>query len=110
MFVSNCAFLSVQAKNTHSPGDRHKVSRFMCHDTSTADRFYALNLDARQALEQRSLFESAVEGEDSPPGIPKRPATSSGPKLAQTRKLPSPAADNDSRESASVSPSFGGSV
>ncbi|XP_039528819.1 uncharacterized protein LOC120479993 [Pimephales promelas] len=29
--------IATHAKNTISPGDRHKVARFMCHDTSTAD-------------------------------------------------------------------------
>ncbi|CAM4688133.1 unnamed protein product [Leuciscus chuanchicus] len=65
--------IATHAKNTHSPGDRHKVARFMCHDPSTADRFYALNLDAKQAAEQRSLFEADVEGEDAPPGDPEEP-------------------------------------
>ncbi|CAM4733354.1 unnamed protein product [Leuciscus chuanchicus] len=105
--------IATHAKNTHSPGDRHKVSRFMCHDTSTADRFYALNLDAKQAAEQRKLFESAVEGEEAPLGTPERPTTSSsGPKVAR-RKRPPPAAtpqqteeeEGDPRESASEEPS-----
>ncbi|XP_067301019.1 uncharacterized protein [Pseudorasbora parva] len=64
--------IATHAKNTHNPGDRHKVSQFMCHDTSTADRFYALNLDATQAREHRRLFEAAVEGEDTTPGSPEK--------------------------------------
>ncbi|XP_077091694.1 uncharacterized protein LOC143744159 [Siphateles boraxobius] len=91
--------IATHAKNTHSPGDRQKVSRFMCHDTSTADRFYALNLDAKQAAEQRRLFEAAVEGEDAPPGTPERPATSSRRKVAKrTRKRPPPAASPQKTE------------
>ncbi|KAL0173549.1 hypothetical protein M9458_029517, partial [Cirrhinus mrigala] len=43
------------AKNTHCPDDRRKVAQFMCHDTATADRFYALNLNAKQAAEHRRL-------------------------------------------------------
>lgn len=139
MFVSNCAFLSEQAKNTISPGDRHKVARFMCHDTSTADKFYALNLDAKQALEQRALFQAAVEGEDAPPGTPESPTTttsSSSRRKAsgKQRKRPAPSAsppdqDTDQEQekdeeqdqeqdqeqdkekpSTSVSLTFGGSV
>ncbi|XP_048038383.1 uncharacterized protein LOC125263417 [Megalobrama amblycephala] len=61
----------INAKNSHTPGDRQKVAQFMCHDISTADRFYALNLDAKQVAEHCRLFEAAVEGEDAAPGSPK---------------------------------------
>lgn len=39
----------------------------MCHDTSTADKFYAMNLNSRQAVEHRRLFEQALLGEDGSP-------------------------------------------
>ncbi len=65
--------LSKQAKNTHCPDDRHKVAQFMCHDTTTADRFYALNLDAKQAAEHRRLFDSAVVGEEAEEAVPESP-------------------------------------
>ncbi|XP_067284388.1 uncharacterized protein [Pseudorasbora parva] len=55
--------IATHAKNTHSPENWYKVVQFMCQDTSTADRFYVLNLNAKQAAEHRHLFESAVEGE-----------------------------------------------
>ncbi|KAK7149119.1 hypothetical protein R3I94_008659 [Phoxinus phoxinus] len=80
----------------------------MCHDTSTADKFYALNLDAKQAAEQRRLFESAVEGEEAPPGTPERPTTSSGPKVARRKRPPATppqTEEDDPRESASEEPS-----
>ncbi|XP_016380028.1 uncharacterized protein LOC107717704 [Sinocyclocheilus rhinocerous] len=49
--------IATHAKNTHCPENRHKVAQFMCHDTSTADRFYTLNLNAKQ-------FEAALEVKD----------------------------------------------
>ncbi len=44
-----------------------KISKFMCHDVRTADKFYVTNLTAHQAMEHRSLFESALEGPDRSP-------------------------------------------
>lgn len=57
--------IATHAKNTHCPEDRHKVAQFMCHTTTTADRFYALNLNAKQAAEHRRLFDTAVVGEEA---------------------------------------------
>lgn len=75
-----CFSLSIQAKNTHCPDDWYKVAKFMCYDTSTADRFYALNLNAKQTAEHRRLFEIAVRGEETTPvkkvETRKRPITS----------------------------------
>ncbi|KAK7149358.1 hypothetical protein R3I94_008870 [Phoxinus phoxinus] len=48
--------------------------------TSTKDAIPEILASLKQAVEQRSLFEAAVEGEDAPQGTPKRPATSSGQK------------------------------
>ncbi|KAK7172405.1 hypothetical protein R3I93_004664 [Phoxinus phoxinus] len=78
----------------------------MCHDTSTADKFYALNLDAKQAAEQRRLFESAVEGEDSlhhllrAKGGQEKAAAPPPPPPPQTEEE-----EDDPRESASEEPS-----
>ncbi|XP_073730751.1 uncharacterized protein [Misgurnus anguillicaudatus] len=58
------------ARNTHSKADREKVSKFMCHDTSTADRFYAMNLNVKQAVEHRRLFQGALVGEEVSPANP----------------------------------------
>ncbi|XP_048046191.1 uncharacterized protein LOC125268125 [Megalobrama amblycephala] len=75
--------IASHAKNLHTSGDRQKVAQFMCHDTSTADRFYALNLDARQAAEHCRLFEVAVEGEDAAPGSPKAEKRPKGEKAGK---------------------------
>ncbi|XP_073805196.1 uncharacterized protein [Danio rerio] len=57
--------IATHAKNAHSSEDRRKVAQFMCHDTSTSDKFYALHLGLLQARERRRLFERAlVEEED----------------------------------------------
>ncbi|XP_073802858.1 uncharacterized protein [Danio rerio] len=52
------------AKNAHSSEDRRKVAQFMCHDTSTSDKFYALHLGPLQAREPRRLFERALVEEE----------------------------------------------
>nr|XP_055065242.1 uncharacterized protein LOC129447502 [Misgurnus anguillicaudatus] len=59
--------IATHAKNSHSPDNRRKVAQFMCHDTSTADKFYAMNLNSRQAVEHRRMFEQALLGEDGSP-------------------------------------------
>ncbi len=72
---SLATLLSVQAKNSHKPEEWYKISQFMRHDTSTADKFYAVNLNPKQAVEHRLLFEQALEGPESSPcqggGYPK---------------------------------------
>ncbi|XP_048014510.1 uncharacterized protein LOC125247288 [Megalobrama amblycephala] len=102
--------IATHAKNSHTPGDRRRWR------SSCADRFYALNLDARQAAEHRRLFE---EGEDAAPGSPKtksgkRPAKSSGKRRAPATSPPtssspspsgSPSGEQRPGESASISPS-----
>ncbi|RXN29859.1 polypeptide N-acetylgalactosaminyltransferase 16-like protein [Labeo rohita] len=62
-----------QARNFHKPEDHHKVAQFTCHDTATADQFYALRFNPTQALEHRCLFELALEGKDPTPETPERP-------------------------------------
>lgn len=52
-------FLS-QARAALGEDDRKKVARFMCHDLSTAAKFYALNLTPREAQDQRKIFERVV--------------------------------------------------
>lgn len=55
--------LSFQIKFTHSNDDWVKLSKFMCHDTRTADKFYVANLTPpQQAMEHRRLFDAALEG------------------------------------------------
>ncbi|CAM4574820.1 unnamed protein product [Leuciscus chuanchicus] len=48
-------------KFTHSNNDRVKLSKFMCHDTWTADKFYVTNLTPQQAMEHRRLFDASLQ-------------------------------------------------
>ncbi|KAI7795895.1 hypothetical protein IRJ41_009167 [Triplophysa rosa] len=66
-FTDMRSSIATHAKQTHTPEARHKISQFMCHDTATADRFYAVHLNAQQAAEHRVLFEAALEGPDVSP-------------------------------------------
>ncbi|KAI2647251.1 hypothetical protein H4Q32_026407 [Labeo rohita] len=59
--------IASHAKFTHSNKNRLKISKFMCHDVKTADKFYVTNLSAQQAMEHRRLFESALEGPEQSP-------------------------------------------
>ncbi|XP_073766982.1 uncharacterized protein [Danio rerio] len=56
--------IATHAKNAHSSEDRRKVAQFMCHDTSTSDKFYTLHLGPFQAHERRRLFERALVEEE----------------------------------------------
>lgn len=49
--------VATAARDFHSPDDRHRLARFMCHDTATSDRFYALHLTTDQCRAIRDLFE-----------------------------------------------------
>ncbi|XP_051741200.1 uncharacterized protein LOC127507812 [Ctenopharyngodon idella] len=69
--------IASHAKYTRGEEDRMKVAKFMCHDVRTADKFYAMNLTAKQAMEHRRLFEGALEGPDLSPIKPTTPAPSS---------------------------------
>ncbi|TNN30615.1 hypothetical protein EYF80_059233 [Liparis tanakae] len=44
--------VSAHAKNLHTSGTRNRLAHFMCHNTETADRFYAL---MTRSLVQRKL-------------------------------------------------------
>lgn len=37
------------------------MSKFMCHNTATADKFYAFNLDENQLEDLRKRFEEATQ-------------------------------------------------
>ncbi|XP_073711507.1 uncharacterized protein [Misgurnus anguillicaudatus] len=77
--------IATHARNTHSKADREKVSKFMCHDTSTADRFYAMNLNVRQAVEHRRLFEGALVGEEVSPAKPAAEEEGQGKRKRKTK-------------------------
>ncbi|KAI4793107.1 hypothetical protein KUCAC02_032928, partial [Chaenocephalus aceratus] len=49
------------AKKTQDAASRKKVTDFMCHDTSTADRFYATMPDAKEAAVIRTIMAKALE-------------------------------------------------
>ncbi|KAG1928571.1 hypothetical protein F2P79_023556 [Pimephales promelas] len=57
--------IASHAKFTHSEADRQKISKFMCHDVQTVDKFYIANLSAKQALEHCRLFATMLTGEDN---------------------------------------------
>lgn len=56
-----------QPRNSNGTDSRQIVAQFMCHDTSRADIFYEVDLNARQAVEHSRLFEEALEGVDRRP-------------------------------------------
>jgi len=58
-------FYYFQAKNVHNETTRDQLARFMCHNTSTADRFYSLVLDRSQAKELRGHFEEVTASSSS---------------------------------------------
>ncbi|KAK5900188.1 hypothetical protein CesoFtcFv8_009587 [Champsocephalus esox] len=53
--------LSDYARKTQDAASRKKVTDFMCHDTSTADRFYATMPDAKEAAVIRTIMAKALE-------------------------------------------------
>ncbi|KAL0163623.1 hypothetical protein M9458_039376, partial [Cirrhinus mrigala] len=92
------------AKNTHCPDDRRKVAQFMCHDTATADRFYALNLNAKQAAEHRRLFETAVAGDEAEPAESTKQATRPKRKSTTPQKRPALTSPSASPSTSASSP------
>ncbi|XP_051996800.1 uncharacterized protein LOC127653957 [Xyrauchen texanus] len=78
--------IATHARNMHTAEDRLKVSRFMCHDTKIADKFYAINLNPRQALEHWHLFEAALEGPELSPVKEKPKRKHAGRNAAKPRK------------------------
>ncbi|XP_023185897.1 uncharacterized protein LOC111607974 [Xiphophorus maculatus] len=56
--------VATMCRNTHSSEVRTQLSRVMCHDTRTADRFYAMQLDVCQMAEMRRRFAQCM-GEEA---------------------------------------------
>ncbi|XP_034055541.1 uncharacterized protein LOC117548991 [Gymnodraco acuticeps] len=52
--------LADNAKKFHEPVNRKKLSDFMCHNTHTADRFYAFMPDIKEAAEIRNMFTDSL--------------------------------------------------
>ncbi|XP_032406099.1 uncharacterized protein LOC116710907 [Xiphophorus hellerii] len=55
--------VATMCRNTHSSDVRTQMSRVMCHDTRTADRFYAMQLDVGQMAEMRRRFAQCMGDE-----------------------------------------------
>ncbi|XP_016516802.1 uncharacterized protein LOC107833086 [Poecilia formosa] len=53
--------VATMARDSQTSEVRKEMARLMCHDTSTADRFYALHLSARQLAALRQKFDRARE-------------------------------------------------
>ncbi|XP_035989478.1 uncharacterized protein LOC118561474 [Fundulus heteroclitus] len=53
--------IATYARNTLSPSARTNISKTMCHDTRTADKFYALHRTASELARIRQNFEAAVK-------------------------------------------------
>ncbi|XP_037544560.1 uncharacterized protein LOC119421255 [Nematolebias whitei] len=62
--------VATHVKNFHSAEVRRRLANFMCHDTSTADRFYAMHLTAEQARTIRVLFEQSTSNAEAQAGEP----------------------------------------
>ncbi|XP_014832612.1 PREDICTED: uncharacterized protein LOC106910487 [Poecilia mexicana] len=53
--------VATMARDSQTSEVRKEMARLMCHDTSTADRFYALHMNARQLAALRQKFDRARE-------------------------------------------------
>nr|XP_055063051.1 uncharacterized protein LOC129446123 [Misgurnus anguillicaudatus] len=82
--------IASHAKFTHGNDDREKISKFMCHDVKTADKFYVTNLSAKQAMEHRILFERSLEGEERSPAKPASAEPGADKKRQSKRKSTKP--------------------
>ncbi|KAM4533128.1 uncharacterized protein V3H82_026745 [Fundulus diaphanus] len=67
--------IATYARDALSPGTRTKVSKTMCHDTATAEKFYAMHQTAEQLCELRKRFQEATEPSVSGPGEVAEPVT-----------------------------------
>ncbi|KAL2102333.1 hypothetical protein ACEWY4_001501 [Coilia grayii] len=97
--------VSAHGKNLHSPEARAEMTKYMCHDESTADKFYALFLNAQQSVEMRRRFEATLqsgkdmsddedEGKPGPSSIP--------PKIPPRKRTRKTARDSSSEEEGEV--------
>ncbi|KAJ4918477.1 hypothetical protein JOQ06_022059 [Pogonophryne albipinna] len=62
-FISLRSAVATFARDRHGEDSqaRKSMARLMCHDTLTADKHYAMDLNVQQAREGRLLFEQAQE-------------------------------------------------
>ncbi|XP_035990858.1 uncharacterized protein LOC118562536, partial [Fundulus heteroclitus] len=97
--------IATYARNTLSPSDRINISKTMCHDTRTADKFYALHRTASEAGSDPSEFRGSrqattYDGKDveeeadcappTPPAGPSPGAVPSSPTSSQATGSTSP--------------------
>ncbi|XP_043997414.1 uncharacterized protein LOC122845272 [Gambusia affinis] len=68
--------IATYARNVLSPGTRTKISKSMCHNTDTAEKFYAMSQTTEQLAELRARFQEATD-----PDLP------SGSDIAETPLL-----------------------
>ncbi|XP_054882729.1 uncharacterized protein LOC129357667 [Poeciliopsis prolifica] len=54
------------ARNTQCAEVRQRMSQLMCHDTRTADRFYAMQLTVSQLADMRRTFDLSREADQQP--------------------------------------------
>ncbi|KAL2102325.1 hypothetical protein ACEWY4_001493 [Coilia grayii] len=77
--------VSAHGKNLHSAEERAEMAKYMCHDEATADKFYALSLNAKQSAEMRRRFEATLQsGKDEDEG--KAGPSPTEPKILPPRK------------------------
>ncbi|XP_066532008.1 uncharacterized protein [Hoplias malabaricus] len=78
--------IATHARNELAPGDRLKVTRFMCHDVGTADKFYAMNLNTKEAADHRALFENLVHASEEQQGPASATSTTTPEPPSKRRK------------------------
>ncbi|XP_039649855.1 uncharacterized protein LOC120555240 [Perca fluviatilis] len=86
-FIDIRTAVSAHTKNVHSKEVRKEMAVFMCHNVSTADKFYALNLSVGQCRAIRARFEevAATPEEESSSALPST-STSAMPSAAKRRR------------------------
>ncbi|XP_076852287.1 uncharacterized protein LOC143505579 isoform X2 [Brachyhypopomus gauderio] len=93
--------IATHARNELDPKEREMVAHFMCHNTSTANKFYALNLTTIEAAKHRDIFESLVQpGKQCPeaPEVPEPPTKKHKSKHRHLQPSKTPGLVHDSSE------------
>lgn len=67
--------IAMHASNTKGVDERYKIAKFMCHNTCTADKFYAANLTVKKAWEHCQLFQQVLEMPGEPEAEGRLPFT-----------------------------------
>ncbi|XP_013884095.1 uncharacterized protein LOC106532549 [Austrofundulus limnaeus] len=82
--------VTTYARNTQNKEVRAQMARLMCHDISTAEKFYAIHLNASQAKVLRDRFEESTSPEfhASVAPLPQLPQAPSPKKIAPQKSAP----------------------